>query len=259
MQADVEGKSILITGATQGIGRAIALECAASGAEQIVISGLDKHDGGEVAAVIQPFGCTTHVIVQDLSQPGSADLLFNKALKAMGRVDALVNAAGLTNRASALGASRDDWALLFQINAQEPFFLIQNFLRARIEANLPGQVVNILSMNAHLGSADLTIYAATKAALALITRNIAHHHRFDRIRLNGINVGWADTPGERHMQANILGQGEDWIKDVEAAQPFGRLVKPDDVARLAVYLLSDASAPMTGSIIDQEQWVSGGP
>ena len=91
----------------------------------------------------------------------------------------------------------------------------------------------------------------------MLTKNTAHAHRFDRIRVNGINVGWVDTPAERQMQAVTLGLGEKWLAEASARQPSGRLLKPDDVARLAIFLLGDASGPMTGAVIDQEQFVIG--
>ena len=101
------------------------------------------------------------------------------------------------------------------------------------------------------------IYSASKAALALLTKNAAQAHRFDRIRVNGINVGWTATPAEMKMQSETLGKGGEWLEAAERAQPFGRLIAPEDVAKLTLFLLSEASLPMTGSLIDQEQWVSG--
>jgi NAD(P)-dependent dehydrogenase (short-subunit alcohol dehydrogenase family) len=120
-----------------------------------------------------------------------------------------------------------------------------------------GAIVNILSVNAHCGAPELAIYSASKGALSVLTRNAANAHRFDRIRVNGINVGWADTPAERIMQAETLGHGAGWLDAANAAQPFGRLLAPQDVANLVVFLLSDAAGPMTGALIDQEQRVIG--
>ena len=131
--------------------------------------------------------------------------------------------------------------------------LMQGVIRHLRERKAPGAIVNVLSVNAHGATPELAVYGATKAAMALLTKNAAFSHRFDRIRVNGINLGWADTPGERTMQAEKLGKGERWLPEAEAAMPWGRLIKPDDVARLAIFLLSDASVPMTGSLIDQEQ------
>ncbi len=258
MEARVDGKVILITGSTQGIGRAIAVECARSGAEAIIVSGRDAGAGESAVAELEALGARAHMVAEDLSVDGAADRLFDQAVSTFGRIDALVNSAGLTTRGSTVDATRAIWRDLFQVNAQEPFFLMQRMVNALRADKRPGDVLNILSMNAHGGSGELTVYAATKAALSLITRNAAHQHRFDRIRINGINVGWTDTPAERRMQAEILGKGETWLAEAAAKQPFGRLLTPQDIAHLSVFLLSDMSSPITGSIIDQEQWVAGG-
>jgi len=258
MEARVDGKVILITGSTQGIGRAIAVECAESGAAAIILSGRNAEAGEGVVAELATIGVKALLVVEDLSTEGAAERLFDKAHGHFGRIDALVNSAGLTTRGSTVDASRDLWRDLFQVNAKEPFFLMQRMINTLRETKAPGEILNILSMNVHGGTGELTVYSATKAALALITRNAAHQHRFDRIRINGINVGWTDTPAERRMQADILGKGDAWMDEAARSQPFGRLLTPQDAARLSVYLLSDASSPITGSIIDQEQWVSGG-
>ena len=118
---------------------------------------------------------------------------------------------------------------------------------------LAGQPADLIDALRLQGATDLTVYSASKSALALVTRNAAHAHRFDRIRINGINMGWADTPAERVMHADTLGKGPDWLREQAAQQPFGRLLSPEDVARLTHFLLSPASEPMTGALIDQEQ------
>ena len=127
-------------------------------------------------------------------------------------------------------------------------------MRARGEG---GAIVNIASINIHCGAADLAVYSASKAALANMTKNAADAHRFDRIRVNGINMGWTLTPAEQDMQAETLGLGPGWVDAASAASPFGRLFMPEEIANLAVFLLSDAAGPMTGALIDQEQWVVG--
>lgn len=127
-------------------------------------------------------------------------------------------------------------------------------LRARDAA---GSIVNILSMNAHCGIPDLAIYAATKGAMATLTRNAANAHIADLFRVNGINLGWVATASEHHMQSPVLGCGPDWMAQEAARLPSGRLVSEQDSARLAVFLPGDASVPMSGAIIDFEQKVAG--
>ena len=256
MEIRLDDKVVLVTGATQGIGRAIAETLARSAAGGLLISGRDPTRGNAVAAELSRIKPTIFVAA-DLADPEAPALLAAECVSRFGRIDGLVNAAGLTDRASFVDASLDDWASLFAVNARAPFFLMQAAIADMIKRGERGAIVNILSINAHCGSPELAIYSATKGALATLTKNAANAHRFDRIRVNGINVGWTDTPAERIMQAETLGNGPGWIDTANAAQPFGRLLTPNDIANLAVFLLSDAAGPMTGAVVDQEQSVIG--
>ncbi|RWP48977.1 SDR family oxidoreductase [Mesorhizobium sp.] len=257
MELRLDDKVVLVTGATQGIGRAIAETLARAGAGGLLVTGREPVRGSEVAAALSEIGTPTAFVAADLVDTTAPARLVEECVGRFGRIDALVNAAGLTNRASFLDAGLDAWAALFAVNARAPFFLMQAAIAQMIKQGQGGAIVNILSINAHCGSPELAVYSATKGALATLTRNAANAHRFDRIRVNGINVGWTDTPAERIMQAETLGHGPGWLDAANASQPFGRLLAADDVANLAVFLLSDASGPMTGALIDQEQWVVG--
>ena len=119
-----------------------------------------------------------------------------------------------------------------------------------------GGIVNIITMSSHGGQPKLTAYAASKGALATLTRNLGHALRRDRIRVNGLNIGWTDTPNEHKVQL-AEGQPENWLTAAEAAQPYGRLIKPADVAEATLFLLGPGSGVMTGSVIDYDQMVIG--
>ncbi|PBB19948.1 SDR family oxidoreductase [Mesorhizobium sp. WSM4313] len=257
MEIRLDGKVVLVTGATQGIGRAIAETLARSGAAGLLITGRDQKRGNAVTAELSAMGTPAAFAAADLGDPEAPALLAQACIDHFGRIDGLVNAAGLTDRASFIDASLDDWASLFAVNARAPFFLMQAAIADMKKRGQGGSIVNILSINAHCGSPELAVYSATKGALATLTKNAANTHRFDRIRVNGINVGWTDTPAERVMQAETLGHGPGWLDAANATQPFGRLFSVTDIANLAVFLLSDAAGPMTGALIDQEQWVIG--
>jgi NAD(P)-dependent dehydrogenase (short-subunit alcohol dehydrogenase family) len=253
----IAGKIFLVTGSTQGIGRAVALEAARLGAGGVLITGREAKAANSVAAEVEALGARAAAHVADLADPASPAALIAACIAQFGRIDALVNVAALTDRASFVDGTLEMWERLFAVNARAPFFLMQGAVADMRRRNAPGAIVNILSINTHCGAPDLAIYSATKGALATLTKNAANAHRFDRIRVNGINLGWADTPGERQMQGVTLGKGEGWLAKAAAEQPFGRLINPDDVARLTLFLLSDAGGPMTGALIDQEQWVAG--
>ena len=257
MQARLDGKVALVTGSTQGIGGAIAEEAVRSGAAAILVTGRDPKRGADTVAKLIGLGARAAFVAAELSDAETPGRLVGECVRQFGRIDLLVNAAANTDRASVLDATLDDWSRLFDINARAPLFLMQAAITAMRAAGRGGAIVNILSMNAHGGTADLAVYSATKAALAILTRNAAQTHRRDGIRVNGINVGWVPTPAEHVMQAKTLGKGADWAEKAAAAMPFGRLLQPEEVANLAVFLLSDAAGPMTGALVDQEQWVVG--
>ena len=251
----MHGKTVLVTGAAQGVGRAIALDIARAGAEALILCDRQQDRGEAVAAEIRALGADAAFILADLAEADAPPRILEQAVTRFGRIDSLVNAAGVTDRATVAEATPAIWERVFAINARAPTFLMQKVIHHLRERQAPGTILNILSMNAYGGTPELAIYSASKAALGLLTRSAAHAHRFDRIRINGINLGWVDTPAERQMQAVTLGLGEDWLAEANAKQPAGRLLLPEDVARLAVFLLGDASFPMTGSLVDQEQWV----
>jgi NAD(P)-dependent dehydrogenase (short-subunit alcohol dehydrogenase family) len=257
MEIRLDDRILLVTGSNQGIGLAIAETAARSGAGGIMLTGRDEKKGAAAVAAIAALGVPADFVAADLVDLDAPDRIFDAALARFGRVDALVNAAGITDRGALIDAEPAFWDRLFAGNARAPFFLMQRLVKHLRARKAPGAVVNILSMNAHGGTPSLAVYSGTKAALQLFTKNAAQSHRFDRIRFNGIDVGWVDTPAERQMQAVTLGKGEGWIERANAAAPFGRILVPQDIADLAVFLLSDAGGPMTGAIIDQEQWVIG--
>jgi NAD(P)-dependent dehydrogenase (short-subunit alcohol dehydrogenase family) len=257
MEARLDGRIILVTGAAQGVGLAIALEAARSGAAGVMLTDRDARKGDAAIADVLASGAEAAFVQADLREESAPSQIFEAALARFKRVDGLVNAAGMTDRASLTDATPELWGAVFAVNARAPFFLMQALARHLRQTRNPGAAVNILSMNIYGGTADLAVYSASKAALAIATKSAAHAHRIDRIRVNGINHGWAETPAEHQMQAVTLKRGAAWRDEAAAKLPFGRLIQPDDVARLATFLLSDASLPMTGALIDQEQWVIG--
>ena len=249
MNVTLEGKIIIITGAARGIGAAIVRQAAESGAEGLVL--VDR------ATIDEDVHCDFEVVTADLAEPAAHEMITAAAVARFGRIDGLVNAAGLTTRASFTDAGLALWDQLMAVNARAPFFLMADAIRDMARRSAPGAIVNIQSMNAHCGAPDLAIYSATKGALQTMTKNAANAHLADRIRVNGINLGWVDTDTERHLHEVDLGKGAGWLAREGTKLPLGRHVSEEEAARLAVYLLSDASAPMTGASIDLEQAVVG--
>jgi NAD(P)-dependent dehydrogenase (short-subunit alcohol dehydrogenase family) len=253
MEVRVDNKIFLVTGAAQGLGRAIAIEAARSGAAGIVLTDRPSKRVDAVAAEISKLGAKAAIVPGDLVEHDAPAKIVASAVEQFGRLDGLVNAAGLSDRGSVATVDPAFFDLLFAVNTRAPMFLMQAVIRHLQERKAPGSIVNVLSFQAHGASVNLAIYGATKAALSLLTKNAAFAHRKDRIRIFGINLGWADTDGEREMQAVKLGRGEAWLEEAEARMSWGRLIKPQDVAHLALFLLSDISIPMNGALIDQVQ------
>lgn len=247
----------IITGGAQGLGLAIAQALLADGCRQIILSGRNVTKGEEAAAALRESGADVRFLPADMAKVTDAVELVERTLSRFGRVNALVNAAASTARGSILDTTPEGWDELMDTNARGPFFALQRFAQAAVAAGHPAAAVNICTMSSHCGQSFLAGYAASKAALANITKNSANALRHHRIRVNGINVGWMDTPGEDAIQREFHGAGPDWLALAEAKQPMGMLVKPWHVAGLASYMLSDASGVMTGAMVDFDQNVTG--
>jgi len=248
----------VIAGGTQGLGLAIAERLIAEGCPRLAIAGRRVAEGEAAAEKLRAdTGADVVFLPADMGRIEDAVALIDRAAARFGRVTALVNAAATTERGSILDCSPADFDKHMAINARGPFFALQRFAQLAVAAGHPAQAVNILSMVVHCGQSYLAPYSASKAALANITKNAAQALRGHRIRVNGINCGWMDTPGEDVVQRQFHGAQDGWLAAAEARAPMGMLVKPAHVAGLASYLLSDASGVMTGALVDFDQNVAG--
>jgi NAD(P)-dependent dehydrogenase (short-subunit alcohol dehydrogenase family) len=138
-----------------------------------------------------------------------------------------------------------------------PFFLIQGAAAIMQREKIEGAIVNIQSMSAHGGQPFLTPYSVSKGALATLTKNAAFSLMPWRIRVNGLNLGWMDTPGEDTIMRKFHGAKEGWREKAAAEQPFGRLIDPAEAARAIAFLASQESGMLTGANIDFDQSVLG--
>jgi NAD(P)-dependent dehydrogenase (short-subunit alcohol dehydrogenase family) len=257
MKDQFKDKVAVVTGGTQGLGEAIARLFAERGAAGIVISGRDVDRGRAVAADLSKGGCRTEFVAGDLADIGVCRAVIAKADQVFDRLDTLINAAAITDRGTLLDTKPELFDQMFAINTRAPFFLMQDAAKIMIRSNIAGTMVNILSMAAHGGLPWIIAYSGSKAALGIITRNAAFQLMRNRIRVNALNIGWMDTPGEDRIQRLYHAGGDDWLKNAEAKAPFRRILKPDEVARAVAFAASDESGMMTGSIIDFDQQVLG--
>lgn len=252
----VNEKIIVVTGGTQGLGEGIARYLANKGAAGLVICGRNQERGQAVAADLEKSGVRTVYVPTDLEQEADCRKVIKVCDETFGRVDGLVNAAGVTTRGTLDDTSVELWDQIFAVNTRAPFILMQEAVRVMKREGHGGSIVNILSMSAHGGQPFITAYCASKGALATLTKNAAHALRFDHIRVNGLNIGWTYTTNEHAVQI-AMGKPENWLELAEPNLPFKRLLRPHDVASITAYLLSDESEMMTGSLIDFDQHVIG--
>lgn len=267
MQPLMQGKIVLITGGTQGLGLAVAVAAAREGAAGVVIVGRSAAKAELALAAIRAAGSgaespaapgiAAHAIIADLSVEGEAERAVAEAIARFGRVDSLVNAAGATTRGTLLDTTRQLLNEHLTLNLVVPFMTMQGAVADMRRRGEPGTIVNVITMSMHGGQPYLAPYVASKAGLAGLTKNAAFAHRRDRIRINGLNIGWTATPGESATQKAFHGAADDWLAAAAAAQPMGKLGQPDEIADAIVFLLSDRSGVVTGSIIDWDQNVPG--
>lgn len=251
------GKIAVVTGAAQGIGEETARLFAARGIEGLLLTDRNAQKGAAVAGSLAAQGIRTEFVAADLADAAQVQTIIPAAERAFGRVDILANVAGNTERGGIFDTSLELWDRMFAINVRAPFLLMQAAIKLMDRQGIEGAVVNIISVNAHGGTSFLTPYSASKGALAILTKNVAHSVVNRRIRVNGLNIGWVDTPGEHETAKRFHGAAEDWLEQAERSRPFGRLMKPDEVARAVAYLASGESGLMTGAIIDFDQVVIG--
>ena len=253
---DLAGRVYLVTGSTQGIGAAVALALAQAGVRGVVICGRNQGGGARVKAAIEAAGAAAEYVPADLAEAPDCRAVTAACDARFGRLDGLVNAAGMTDRGTLGDTTVELWDRMFAVNTRAPFILMQDAVAIMRREGIAGSIVNIITMSSHGGQPFITAYCASKGALATLTKNAAHALRGERIRVNGVNIGWADTPNEHKVQM-AGGAPADWLAGAEAEQPFGRLIKPDDVAKICLFLLGPDSGLMTGALIDYDQNIMG--
>jgi NAD(P)-dependent dehydrogenase (short-subunit alcohol dehydrogenase family) len=244
----LKDKVIIVTGGTSGIGQAIAERAVAEGA-RVLVHGIDRTDG---EAVVNQLGAHAALHLDDLLDPASPARIAAAAVAAFGRIDAVVNNAAIVARSNLGTTTPEFFDQMMAVNARAPLLLIQSAF-PQLKAN-EGCVLNIGSINAHSGQANLLDYSLSKGALQTLSRNLANAHAADRVRVNHLNVGWVLTAREYAHQIEH-GMAKDWPQNVpEQFAPSGRLIMPEEVAAAAVYWLGDESRPVSGAVVDFEQF-----
>ena len=254
----LDGKVAVVTGGTQGLGAAIASLFSARGAEGIVICGRSTEKGEARARELTgKTGVPVAFMRADLGTVDDCRAVIAEADRRFGRLDILVNAAGVTDRGTILDTTPELFDHIFAVNVRAPFFLMQDAIGLMRRDGIEGAIVNISSMSAHAGQPFIAAYCSSKGALDTLTRNTAYAVLRNRIRVNGLNIGWIASEGEDRIQRTYHNAPDDWLERAAEAQPFGRLIDPKEVARAVAYLASGESGLMTGSTINFDQSIWG--
>lgn len=246
-------KVVLVVGGSSGAGRGVALAAAREGGTVAV--GGRRRDRAEAVAAQAGDGATA--VVGDIADPAQARSMVESVVAAHGRIDCLVNSAGLTSRGTLLATTPELFDQHIAINLRGPFFTMQAAVADMVGCGAPGTIVNIISSSELGGQPYLSPYVAAKAGLAGLTRNAAYAHRFDRIRINGLDIGWTDTEGEHAIQREFHDADDGWVASAGQGLPMGRLGQVDEIAEMVVFLLSDRSGVVTGSVLDWDQNIPG--
>ncbi len=244
----LQNKVILVTGSTTGIGEAIARRVVKEGG-RVVVHGRDDARGREIVAEL---GDRAVLALGDLADPVVPAELIAAAVKAFGQLDAIVNNAAWVVRSDLANTDAAKFDRLMAINVRAPMLLIQAGFEHLKRSK--GCVLNIGSVNAYCGESNLLPYSVSKGALMTLSRNLADALCYDGVRVNHFNVGWVLTANEYHYKL-ADGLPADWTEHVDrSTAPAGRLIKPEEIAAAAVYWTSDESRPISGSVIELEQY-----
>lgn len=250
---DLTGKVALITGASYGIGYAIAKAYANAGAT-IVFNDIKKELVDKGLAAYEADGIKAHGYVCDVTDENAVNDFIAKVEKEIGVVDILVNNAGIIKRIPMCDMSADEFRQVIDVDLNAPFIVSKAVIPAMIKKG-HGKIINICSMMSELGRETVSAYAAAKGGLKMLTRNIASEYGEYNIQCNGIGPGYIATPQTaplREVQPN--GERHPFDKFIIAKTPAARWGTPDDLAGPAIFLASDASDFVNGHVL----YVDGG-
>jgi NAD(P)-dependent dehydrogenase (short-subunit alcohol dehydrogenase family) len=246
----LKDKVIVITGSTTGIGKAIAQRCVEEGAK-VVVHGLEEAWGHEVLRELGEDNAALHI--EDLTQDGCAERLVKTALNRFGKLDAVVNNAAWVVTSRIDDTDKTFLQKVLEINTIAPLLLIKAALPELEKTS--GGALNIGSVNAWSGEPQLLAYSISKGGLMTMTRNLGDSlFRDYGVKVNQINPGWVLTETEIQRKKDE-GLSDTWYESIPAMYaPAGRIIWPKEIAAAAVFWLSDESGPVSGQVMELEQY-----
>lgn len=244
----LKDKVIIVTGSTTGIGEAIVRACVVEGAN-VLVHGRNKERGEHIIANLSD---KAKLYIGDMSDPLTPQRLVDTAVNAFGKLDGIVNNAAHIIRSNLYTTNVDLFNKVMDVNVRAPLLMT----KAGIEhlKRTQGAIVNIGSINAYTGEPNQLDYSMAKAALMTQSRNLANLLASDQVRITHFNVGWVITPNEYNLKISE-GLPEGWSDKPDPENvPTGKMTKPEEIAPHIVFWLSNDSRPITGSVIDLEQF-----
>ncbi len=246
MSGRMQGKVVVVTGAAQGIGRGCAELLAREGA-RVVVGDVQEEQGTATVTAIKEGGGSAIFQRTDVVQENDCEALIAAAMKTYGRLDGLVNNVGFYPRATLEETTTELWEQIFNVNLRGAFYCCK-YAVPHMRDGGGGSVVNIGSINGIQALPNLVAYGAAKGGLLGMTRTLAGAYAADRIRFNYIIPGWVLSEGEIALQKS-RGVNEEQLRAAGAALALGRHQEPLDTAYACIYLLSDESPQVTGTIM----------
>jgi len=252
-----EDRVAVVTGSTQGLGETLLHRLADEGLRGAVVTGRNAERGAAVVEALGARGCEAIFIAADLDDADAIAGLVPAAVERFGTVDHVANCGAKTDRGDIWNTSVELFDQMVAINVRAPFLLIQALARVARDQGKPASAVSVGSVAGYGGAPFITPYSIAKGGLTIMTKSLANQLMTTGVRVNQVNPGWMDTPGEDVIQRKYHGAGDDWLEKAEASRPFGRLLKPAEVVSTLSFVLSDDAGMMTGAIIDVDQTVQG--
>ena len=238
---DLKGKVALVTGAAQGIGKAVALLLARNAAD-LVISDINLEKAEETAREIQSIGRGAMAIKVDVANLGDVEQMVEAVLERFGHIDILINNAGITRDRLILRMTEEDWDAVLNINLKGTFHCTKTVIR-HMSKQRNGKIVNIASVVGEMGNAGQANYSASKAGVIGFTKTIAREFAQRGINVNAIAPGYIETP----MTEALPEKAKEELKRII---PMERLGRPEDVAEAVLFLVSEASSYITGQVLN---------